>query len=352
MDQPVPNGTKKRRFKIVWVVLSLLGLCAAGMFGYYRRMEILPLPPARAPHVQAQARLKLGPQNPAPESAKTPDEQASVPQNAKTATSFRTIFDPMEEFHQEVRDPLLRELSAAYPELAKVLGVQTIKSNDPVYRRVLFQLLDSETDVPPERRAAIELAADLVARQIWCGKRESAGCLQLREEFARRQVTLTYNELGGAYYYRGDLLWRVWESRAKTLWGQRAFLLLLDAGWDTSGTCEKGTDQFRAVIREGEAFLERQPESVYKPQVTFLVGLAYETWWSLSRDANASPDDGVDPKKYQEGVGAARTKAIAYYEQVLSMAPERKFAEYARQSIPVLRERQDTELHKFICVYD
>ena len=84
-----------------------------------------------------------------------------------------------------------------------------------------------------------------------------------------------------------------------------------------------------------------------------LVGQAYATWWSLSNEPADSPmADYVDPKRYNEGAEQARLKAISYFEQVVQLAAETKFAEYAHQILPALRAKQIQDTYKFFCVYD
>ena len=75
----------------------------------------------------------------------------------------------------------------------------------------------------------------------------------------------------------------------------------LDLGWDTSGMCAKGTDQFREVIRQGESFLQQHPNSEYRAFVSHLVGQAYATWWMLSNEPTAAMADYVAPRPYKEG---------------------------------------------------
>src|SRR5260370_13343188 len=97
---------------------------------------------------------------------------------------------------------------------------------------------------------------------------------------------------------------------------------MLDCGWDTSATCEKGEDQIREVIWQGEAFLRQRPGSPYRGVVTLLVAEAYASWWSLSNEpAGSGMSAYVDPKQFQEGAQAARRKAIDYFGGVLQLAP-------------------------------
>lgn len=244
-------------------------------------------------------------------------------------------------------------MAPAFPELQTVLSVQTAKSADPGYRRVVFQLLDAAEKAPADQRPAILLAADLVAQEIWCPSETKQQCDQIRSEFARYKLSLEYSELDGGFYYARDLLSRIWRDYPGTDWGERTFVLLLDQGVDTTHTCGKGADQFREVVRQGESFLRQRPSSPYRVVVTLLVAEAYTTWWSLSNETgNSEMSDYVDAERYREGAEEARLKAIGYFEQVLQMEPETQLTEYARRVLPPLREQQVLEGYRFFCVYD
>ena len=156
------------------------------------------------------------------------------------------------------------------------------------------------------------------------------------------ELSFAYSELGGGSYYQHDLLWRVSKLFPGTEWGERAFVLLLDFGWDPSGSCAQGTDQVREVIRQGESFLQQHPNRPYREFVIHLVGQAYATWWSLSNDPTSATADYADPKLYQEGSEQARLKAIGSFEQILKLSPRTLLGEYARQILRALRQRQVT----------
>jgi len=96
-------------------------------------------------------------------------------------------------------------------------------------------------------------------------------------------------------------------------------VLLAWMGWDGSGICEAGSDQFREVIAQGEKFLADHPSSPHRLDVTLAMGTAYETWWSLSR-AKAGDD---------------------YVE-----------AAYARRRLLSLKLGIDTAQRAFYCIYD
>ncbi len=147
-----------------------------------------------------------------------------------------------------------------------------------------------------------------------------------------------------------DLLQKVWRDYPNTAWGGEAFLLFESMGWDSSGMCEAGSDQFRTVIANAEKFLADHPASPHRLDVTLAKGMAYETWWSLSR---ARPgDDYVEAAKYRDGAAAARQKAIGIYEQIAKIAPDGAEAAYSRRRVPRLKLGIDTGQRAFFCIYD
>jgi hypothetical protein len=344
---------QKTLLKLLAVGSLVVAVSAGGGFYYYSHFRDVPPPPEPKPQrVRAEARIQLTPQSSNTLDTGTPSEPLTSPNQPPESPRFYTTLNAMEEFHQDLNKAVLRELGSAFPELHTVLAVQTTKSNDPNYRSAVFQLLDAAEKMPADQRPAIFFAADLVAQEIWCAMEDKAVCDQLRNELARYQLSLQGAGLGGVFVYSHDLLWRLWRDYPATESGERAFVLLLDHGWDTSPTCEKGAEQFREVIRQGETFLRQRRSSPQRGAVTFLVAEAYATWWSLSKETRVDMSDYVDAKQYQNGAEDARIKAIAYFEQVVQLAPETKLGEYARQVLPALREREALDTYRFYCIYD
>ncbi len=353
MEETSPKGTRKTLLKLLAIAVSLAAVSAGAWFYYYFRLQDVPPPPEMRPQrVRAEARILLTPQASNTPNAGALSEPPTPLNQAPESPRFYTTLNPMEQYHLDLNKAVLHELGSAFPELQTVLGVQTTKSNDPAHRRVVFQLLDAAEKMPANQRPAIFLAADLVAQEIWCAMEDKAECDHLRSDLARYQLNLQGAGLGGVFVYSHDLLWRLWRDYPATDWGERAFVLLLDHGWDTSPTCEKGAEQFREVIRQGETFLQQRPNSPQRGVVTLLVAGAYATWWSLSKETRVDMSDYVDAKQYQNGAEDARIKAIGYFEQVVQLAPETKLGEYARQVLPALRERKAFDTYRFYCIYD
>jgi hypothetical protein len=354
MQQLARKNPWKTVFVIVAFVFLTTALSTAGWFYRYSRLQEVTRPSAQA--LQATrpvARIMAAPHAAMAPLTGTPGKSLSSPEEIPAKPRFEISLDPMQQFQEELRKALRHDLVPAFPELPKFLGDPMAQSLDPARERFVFQLIDAVENGPADQRPAILLAADLVADEIWCPEENKEQCNQLRSQVAQHKLTLEYSELGGGFYYQRDLLWRVWQQYPETDWGERAFIFLLELGWDTSRTCAKGSEQFREVIRQGESFLQQRPTSPHRAAVLFLVGQAYATWWSLSNETADSPmAEYVDSKRYNEGAEPSRLKAISYFEQVVQLAPETKFAEYAHQILPPLREQQTQTSYKFFCVYD
>jgi hypothetical protein len=354
MEQTTLSSIWKTRITLLAMGISVVAVSTGGWFYYCSRLQDVPRPPGiKMQPPRAEARLVLDPHVSSAPRVSTPSEPLSSAAQSTQEDLFETTVDPMEGFRKDLNKTVLGELGRTFPELQTVLEVQTSTSNDPAYRRVLFQLLDAAQKAPADRRPAILFAADLVAQEIWCAFENKAECDQLRVDFARYQLTLAGVGLGAVFIYPHDLLWLLWRDYPETDWGERAFVLLLNDGWDTSGTCQKGAEQFREVIREGESFLQLRPRSPRRGIVTLLVGQAYATWWTLSNMTEGGQmSDYVDPKHYQAGAEDARIKARGYFEQVLQLAPDTMLAQYARQVLPRLRDRKTVNSYRFFCIYD
>ena len=339
-----------------------VGSLLVGVGGWlYYRFRLNDVPSFQAnplPAVRPTANITIPPQS----STNPSTGPSGQPRASTTYTPEKPRVhvdrDPMEWFRHEVKLSALAELSATFPDLQTVLQEQQENGSSPQDRHVIFQLLDAAKTAPAERKPAILFAADLVASHLGCDDPRardgaSSDCAQLKTDLSRYKLTLKYDQLGAGYYYPRDLLWRLWAEYPKTVWGERAFVLLLDRGWDTSFTCEKGGDQTQEVIRQGESFLRQHPGSPYRAVVKLLVAEAYASWWSLSNEsAGSDMSDYVDPQQFQQGAEDARRKAIAYFEQVLQLVPATELSKFADQVLPPLREHQILDNYRFFCVYD
>jgi len=231
------------------------------------------------------------------------------------------------------------------------------------FHDALVRLLTSVKTSPPDRQPILLLAADHLARRlpsVMTNDKSQAGHWpEWRAQLAKLGVTYEESAMSpdeNPWIYTGNLLRRVWTDYGETDWGERAFLMLLSQGWDTSVECAAGTDQFRQVIQQGLPFMEKHAKSPYQLDVQLAVAQAYETWWSLSlapmpSQAPTAEEDSepVIYRQYQEGAEAARQQSIARYEQLLQTTPPSDQAAYARRELPRLKLGFDTGQRRFYC---
>jgi hypothetical protein len=358
--EPAPAKSPVKTSAVVLVACLVLAAAGAGGWYYYSsRLREVPPPLARTPQaVRPVAGIIVASEAPGIPKTATPSQPPSPPSNAAERPRFHVGRDPIDELREEFKNSVLDEVGPAFPLVRDILKEERYERSGLPYQQIFFQLLASAEKAQREQRPAMLFAADLVGEHLGCDTFEKrnqleAVCPELRKDLARYHIELKNDELGGGLYYPRDLLWRIWQGYPETDWGERAFVLILDRGWDTSATCEKGEDQTREVIRQGEAFLQQRPRSPYRVAVTLLVAEAYASWWSLSSEATGSDMSAyVDPKLFQEGAEEARLKAIDYFEQVPQLAPRTKLSEFAQQVLPPLREKQVLDNYRFFCVYD
>jgi hypothetical protein len=261
---------------------------------------------------------------------------------------------------------IAKELGASYPDLPNFLAEDPANQQRLGMQEKMLttveQLLKASRTGSPERRSGLLLAADRLASHLFTGAGHSPEEARERQRIAAHGLEFKYVELGGGWYYLHNLLWRVWKEYGQTDWGEWAFVLLLESGWDTSLVCRNGNDQVRPVIFHGEEFLAERPRSAHRLEVMFLVAQAYETWWSIGLlpecrtgkepGCEQEENEEVDPSSFRDGASRARGKAIAYYKRVLRLAPESPEGQDARNRLPLLESGKDTDQRRFYCVYD
>jgi hypothetical protein len=250
----------------------------------------------------------------------------------------------------------LRAQTAGQGARAAVLALPQARWTPEQFHNALVRLLTTAKTAGTDRQPVLLLAADRLAWRLPVAIVDDRSDMehwnQWREQLAKLGVIYQQPEIApvaDAWPYGGDLLKQVWANYGQSDWGERAFLLLLNQGFDPGPDCGAGSDSFRAVIQQGEQFLNGHPQSHLLPEVQLSLAQAYETWWSLSQ-ANSYPEDSeVNPANYQPGASAALQKSIQYYKQLLEASPASDDAAYARRELPRLMLRVDTGQRRFYC---
>jgi hypothetical protein len=204
------------------------------------------------------------------------------------------------------------------------------------------------------RRALYLLAADAVANKLSATMENPAELRRLLSGYGAKVGGQTHQ--GGLDYQR-DLLWRVWREFPETEGGELAFLELERRGWQTPTRegCPPNPDLFREVISRGEQFLTNRPQTDFRKQVTYLLAVALESWWSI---AHAAADDGIVagipyPRKTENAREAelARQRAMGYYHQVMQFWPDSPEGAAALRRLPRMELGLDTGQRRFFCFY-
>lgn len=254
------------------------------------------------------------------------------------------------------------ELRSAFPQYASLMERPTSpiidrSKREVATRQATLRLLQETRTADPERKALLLVAADeLVDRlaDLLVERGEVPEAATARRQLKPFGVTLGTPMWDGGLTYNMDLLRRAAAEAPDTHWGRIAFVRMLSRGMDWRGFfgCQP-VDQFGVVIAKGEAYLAAHPETGHRKELSFLLALAYETWWSASI---ASPVDSLayeqfGPKRdrYFAGAAEARRKAIHYYEEVIRLEPTSPEARAASRQLPRLKLGHDTGQRTFLC---
>ena len=242
-------------------------------------------------------------------------------------------------------------LGSAFAQPGALLRASSDSVADPpTLVNAVTTLLEAANTGAADRVCPLQLAADRLAGRVAMSDRESDEGRRQRDQLAAHGLSFEWDELGGTWVYTHDLLWRLWTTYPGTRWGEEAFLALLSRGWDTHVACRDGSDRFRLVIANSDAFLRANRETPLRAQVLLLLAQAHETWWSLSLASDR--DEYVDRRNYQSGALRARRNAIATYDELLQRYGRSQQADFARLALPRLSLGIDTGQRRFFCVYD
>jgi hypothetical protein len=265
--------------------------------------------------------------------------------------------DPARPFLERLVGDYYGRLIDAYPKTSfkrDVLAKQT--------SREALDLLGVANRALLDERAMLLLAANglitKLSTLLWEVDSETAPAGLIRLQLAKFGVKLGGILHDGGLAYNQDLLWRVWREFPDSQAGQLAFVELQQHGWYTNPgiDCPANPDLFHDVIEHGEAFLVQHPATPFRKEVLFTLAAANESWWSIAHAPAGDPfvGDIPYPRKNlnKQKAAAARERAIDYYEQIVTLAPESPEAASAERQLPRLKLALDTGQRRFFCSYD
>lgn len=248
-------------------------------------------------------------------------------------------------------------LKEALPQYATLFDIDWQKPIEPLLTAAR-KLLTEARNAQPERAALLLVTGDVLADGL-AGM--AAEPRTDRADVVRRTLGPFGIQIGEQTHYAGleyrwEPLWRAAELYPESEWGQIAFSRLLQLGWpkgESTGAICPRSDVFARVIASGEKWLGEHSVSSRRHEVLFHVARAYETWWSAVRapkeDIRVHDQFGPVRPKYVKGAPEALRKAIAYYEELVRLAPGSEEARQAQRHLPRLQRGIDTGQRVFLC---
>lgn len=202
---------------------------------------------------------------------------------------------------------------------------------------------------PPGPQAAALLAADCVLAFLDQNGVQMGA--QARAEMAQLNARYVMNQLAGGPVYAHGLL-RAAKGIATPGPAQDAILLVeMERGFDETGMCSAGSEEFAPVIAQGESLLAGArsllPETL--AGLHFMVADAYTTivWLATTTDAEYH-----DPAKYRPQAASARAKALEHYRAALQLEHGTARAQAAWREAWRLAAGLAPTTGRYFCVYD
>ena len=219
---------------------------------------------------------------------------------------------------------------------------------DSALVRMVAATRDRAAALPPARRSAVLLAADIALHE-YAGRLDAVGDSDpdhlLRLRLSALGIPYENSPLGSVDVYTRPWLWDAYRLDSAGVSGRSAFAELLRAGWGTRSMCGGGEEEFRAVIEQGERALRRGNAD---PMVHYYVAQAYADIVALATGALSSY---ADSGKYQAELPVARERAIARDRSALEglRDPQLRRTAWTRATRLMLGLTNET---RYFCVYD
>jgi hypothetical protein len=172
-----------------------------------------------------------------------------------------------------------------------------------------------------------------------------------RTEMKSLGANFVHDELAGGDVYAHGLLK---EAKALAPAGPSAdevLLFQMERGFDETGMCSAGAEEFSQVIQRGESLLAgaRALPTATLSSLHFMVGDAYATIVWLAKATNSEYHD---PKKYQPIAESARAKALEHYRAAFYLERGTARAQKAWKEAWQLAAGLPPTSGRYFCVYD
>jgi len=172
-----------------------------------------------------------------------------------------------------------------------------------------------------------------------------------RAEMKSLGADYVHNELAGGDVYAHGLL-----KQAKALApagpsDNEVLLFQMERGFDETGMCSAGAEEFSQVIQQGESLLAgaRALPPATLSSLHFMIGDAYTTIVWLATTTYAEYHD---PKKYEPVAESARAKALEHYRAAFKLEHGTARAQKARKEAWRLAAGLPPTSGRYFCVYD
>lgn len=230
-----------------------------------------------------------------------------------------------------------------------------VDSPPPIQGATAIQYLDLVTSwvdraksQAPAARAASLLAADgllTIGQPLWSADASA------RARLIERGASLFLYPLGGGAYGSRHAWLREAAAIAPTGRAQELiFLERMERGFELSGVCadQSGTG-FRAVLREGMAYLAAHPDTAVAAEIHIMLG---DAWADIVELASGGAYDESESRHYLPEKDNARTQALAEYRRAWTMNASMDHRTASWDTTWNLLAQLSPRRTVFYCVYD
>lgn len=202
---------------------------------------------------------------------------------------------------------------------------------------------------PAAQQALALLTADRVLDFL--GPRNSDVGDPVRAELKSLGADYVHDELAGADVYAHSLLKEAQALAPPGPSADEVLLFQMERGFDDTGMCSAGEEEFLQVIHEGESLLAgaRSLPTSTLASLHFMVGDAYATIAWLAKSTVGGYND---PTKYQPMEESARAKALDHYRAAFRLEHGTPRAQKAWKQGWRLAAGLTPTSGRYFCVYD